>query len=45
LQIIQQFESAESAITTIAFSYDQEYLFVSTAAGEFLIFVIHAQGQ
>jgi WD40 repeat protein len=41
LKIIQRFEPCASAVAAIAFSSEQEYLFVSTVQGELSVLVVH----
>jgi WD40 repeat protein len=40
LKIVQRFEPAMSAITSLAFSAEGDYIFVGTASGHMLIFAV-----
>jgi hypothetical protein len=40
LKVVQRFEPVMSSITSIAFSYEQEYLFVGTSSGHLTIFAV-----
>ena len=41
LKVIQRFEPCSSQVASIAFSAEQEYLFVSTVQGELSVLVVH----
>ena len=41
LKVIQRFEPCSSQVASIAFSVEQEYLFVSTVQGELSVLVVH----
>ena len=41
LKVIQRFEPCASAVASIAFSSEQEYLFLSTVQGELSVLVVH----
>ena len=41
LKVIQRFEPCASQVASIAFSVEQEYLFVSTVQGELSVLVVH----
>ena len=41
LKVIQRFEPCSSQVASIAFSAEQEYIFVSTVQGELSILVVH----
>ena len=40
LQVVQRFEPLLSAITSLAFSVDEEYIFAGTATGHLGIFAV-----
>ena len=41
LKVIQRFEPCSSQVASIAFSAEQEYLFISTVMGELCVLVVH----
>ena len=41
LKVIQRFEPCTSAVASISFSFEQDYIFVSTQQGELSILIVH----